>query len=108
MSGRTAGCKVCPVCAARWGDDREDCPACGRRLELPGRIAAARRLVDAGGSIRDAFESLGLFTFDQALEYVRETPTWRSFRLSEQDEARLFGVVLAFAVTVVEADREAP
>lgn len=66
---------------------------------------AAERLLEARGSIRAAFESLDLgFDYDDALAYLRGSPSWQAIT-TDTSEGLMFGAILGFAITAVEADR---
>lgn len=75
----------------------------------PAHERAGARLIEARGSVREAFDALGTgITFDDLVAYVEpgfhariayEAPTL------EQAHARIVGIVAGACITVVEADR---
>lgn len=72
---------------------------------LPGQLAGQRRMVKHQHAVFPAFDSLDLgFDHHAALEYL-EGPL-AAVKLPENQRARLAGIVLAFGMTCVEAERE--
>lgn len=74
---------------------------------FPGLARAQRRLVSRDG-IYGAFQSLEVVDLDAAIEYI-DGPLKVIAKEADLDEvhySQLVGVVLGFAVTMVEAERE--
>lgn len=70
---------------------------------LPGQVAAQRRL-SRHHAVFPAFNSLDIFDTDTARAYL--FAPLNAVKVPEDQRGRLMGVVLAFAITCVEADRE--
>src|SRR4051794_37215424 len=71
----------------------------------PGADAAAERLRRADGSIYAAFDELGCgFDHEWALGYIAGSPSFNA--LPEDERGKVVGLVLGFAITAVEAERE--
>lgn len=71
----------------------------------PGSEAAADRLARADGSIYAAFDELGCgFDHEWALSYIAGSPSFNA--LPEDERGKVVGLVLGFAITAVEAERE--
>lgn len=77
----------------------------GRIVDSEAHKRAQRRLIDADFSSFRAFTDLecGIHHQDVA-EYVAATPTYQA--LPSDLRGRVVGLVLAFAMTAVESDRE--
>lgn len=75
---------------------------------VPGQAAAQRRLALNCQRIFPAFESLEVMSLDAAEDYLKEPLQWLRVKLEREnlDAARLLGIILGFAMTCVEADRE--
>ena len=71
---------------------------------LPGQVASQRRMVQHR-AIFPAFNSLDIgFDHEAALEYLKEPS--KAVKVPDDQRGRLMGLVLAFGMTCVEADRE--
>lgn len=89
--------------AVRNGDDRvkklrED------QDQLPGQLAAQKRLVKYQHRVFPAFNSLDIgFDADAALEFVK--PAAAAIGVPEENLGKLLGYVLSFGTVCVEAER---
>ena len=72
-------------------------------IDSAAHARAADRLLDARGSIYAAFDSLGLFTHEQALDYFAGSPHFQS--LPEDQRWKVAGMCMGFALTIVEQER---
>ena len=79
---------------------------------VPGQLAAQRRLTVHNGNVFPAFDSLDIMSVDAAKDYLDEPLHYLRDRLTggievrENMDGKLFGVILGFAITCIEADRE--
>lgn len=65
----------------------------------------AETVLDADGSIFEAFYALGLgWSVGRIVEYLEATQTWGA--LSEELRGQVLGMMMAFACVAVERDRE--
>ena len=71
---------------------------------LPGVAAAGHRLLDHDQHVLDAFDSLDIFSNEDARLYVESAA--RKVRVPDDAFGLFIGVLLAFGMTCVEADRE--
>jgi len=72
---------------------------------LPGQSASQRRIVKHSHAIFPAFDSLEIgFNHEAAIAYLEEPS--KAVKLPDDQRGRLTGLVLAFGMTCVEADRE--
>lgn len=66
--------------------------------------AAGNRLLVTGGSIYEAFDGLGIgYDHDAALAFIENTATFQE--LGREYQHKVAGMVMAFAIVAVEADR---
>jgi hypothetical protein len=70
--------------------------------EMPGQAMAAHRLMEADGSIYNAFDALDVFGHEIALDYLAAPLE----RIPAEHRGFVAGVALGLALTAVEADRE--
>lgn len=89
--------------------DRDDSDAVKNLREdqdqLPGQLAAQRRLVNHHRRVFPAFNSLDLgFDSDAALEFIK--PAAAVIGVPEANLGKLLGYVLSFGTVCVEAERE--
>lgn len=71
---------------------------------LPGLLAAQRRLVSHGMKVYPAFDSLDIFDRIAAADYIADQLA--AIKVPKEQRGRMLGLVLAFGITCVEADRE--
>lgn len=81
--------------------------------QTPAADKAAQRMLNAGVSIRAAFESLNLdWTFEDVQAWLERTPAHTGQRLPIWDEipsdlhGQLIGMFMAWGIILVERDRE--
>lgn len=70
---------------------------------------AGERLLDARGSVRDAFASLDLdWTYDDVEAYLKGSPSYQAMllKLGGDQHGLLQGLIMGFAIVCVEQDRE--
>lgn len=71
---------------------------------LPGLIEAQRRMRTYDHKVFPAFDSLEIFDHHTAIEFLKAP--LGAIRLPEDQRGRMAGIVLAFAITAIEADRK--
>jgi hypothetical protein len=71
---------------------------------LPGQLAAQRRITTYGHAIFPAFDSLEIFDHHAAIAYLQDP--MKAVKLPDDQRGRASGIVLAFGLTCVEAERE--
>jgi hypothetical protein len=73
--------------------------------QMPGQVAAQRRMVNHGSRVFPAFNSLDIgIDADTALAYLQASA--KVIGVPADQYGRLLGILLAWGVVVVEAERE--
>jgi len=71
---------------------------------LPGLLESQRRMTIHNHHVFPAFDSLEIFDHLTAEEFL--TAPFGAIKLPDDQRGRMLGLVLAFAITAVEADRK--